>query len=115
VVRAVGTHAYELDIPDTMKNHRTFPVSLLNPASSDPLPGQIIPPPLPVVVDGEKEWSVDAILDSRLVRGRLKYLVKWTGYDPPEWEAAEGINGLEAIDRFHELYPHKPGPLLDDS
>jgi hypothetical protein len=115
VVRAVGTHAYELDIPDTMKNHRTFPVSLLNPASSDPLPGQIIPPPLPVVVDGEKEWSVDAILDSRLVRGRLKYLVKWTGYDPPEWEAAEGINGLEAIDRFHELYPHKPGPLPDDS
>jgi hypothetical protein len=98
-----------------MKNHRIFPVSLLNSASSNPLPGQIIPPPLPVIVDGEEEWSVNAILDSRLVRRRLKYPVKWTGYDQVEWEAAKAINGLKAIDRFHEVYPEKPGPLPDDS
>ena len=33
VIRAIGTHAYELEIPETMSNHRTFPVSLLNPSA----------------------------------------------------------------------------------
>jgi hypothetical protein len=41
-------------------------------------------------------------------------LVKWTGYDRPKWEPAEMVNGLEAIDRFHEAYPDKPGPLPED-
>jgi hypothetical protein len=69
-----------------------------------------------VEIEGEQEWFVDRILDSRL-HGRwrkLQYLVKWTGYDRPKWEPAEMVNGLEAIDRFHEAYPDKPGPLPED-
>jgi len=61
----VGTHAYELDIPDTVRKHRVFLISLLHLAADDPMPGQILLPPLPVVVDGEEEWEVEEILDSR--------------------------------------------------
>ena len=43
---------------------------------------------------------------------KLQYLVKWSGYDRPTWEAAENVDGLQALDRFHALYPGKPGPLL---
>jgi hypothetical protein len=111
VVRAIGTHAYELDIPGTMNHHRTFPVSLLNPAQSDPLPGQILPPPLPVVVDGEEEWFVDEILDSRVRRGRLQYLVKWKGDYTPTWEPEEFLEDVTAVDEFHQQYPDKPRPL----
>ena len=47
-------------------------------------------------------------------RKHLQYLVKWVGYDQPTWEWAEDVNGLQAIERFHERYPDKPGPLAED-
>lgn len=34
------------------------------------------------VVEGEKEWEVDRILDSQRYRGKLRYLVAWKGYPP---------------------------------
>ena len=92
-----------------------FRVSLLGHATDDPFPSQRADPPPPVEVDGKEEYHVDEILDSREY-GRwqkLQYLVKWSGYDRPTWEAAENVDGLQAIDRFHVLYPEKPGPLQE--
>ena len=94
-----------------MHVHPFFHVALLEPAAQDPLPGQRQPPPPPVEIDGEQEWFVEEILDSRIHRRQLQYLVKWTGYDEPEWEPAENMNELEAVTRFHEAHPDKPGPL----
>jgi len=94
-----------------MQVHPVFHVSLLEPAARDPLPGQQQPPPPPVEIDGEEEWFVDSILDSRMYRRRLLYLVKWTGFDHPNWEPAESVNEIEGVTRFHEQYPRKPGPL----
>ena len=65
----------------------------------------------PVEVDREEEWEVSEVLDSRMFRQRLHYLVHWTGYDDPTWEPADSVDGLRAIDLFHERYPAKPGPL----
>ena len=85
-------------------------VPLLEPVARDPLPGQRQPAPPPVEIDGEQEWFVDSILDSRMYRRRLQYLVKWAGFDQPDWEPAENVNELEVVTRFHKRYPHKPGP-----
>jgi len=92
VVRTIGTHAYELDIPATIQKHGTFPVSLLHAAADDPLLGQVNPPPLPVIVEGEEEWEVEEILNSRRTRGRLQYLVKWRGFTDPTWEPEENLS-----------------------
>jgi transposase InsO family protein len=111
VIRTIGTHAYELDIPATIQKHRTFPVSLLHAAAEDPLPGQVTPPPLPVIVEGEEEWEVEEILDSRRIRGRLQYLVKWRGFTDPTWEPEENLTEVEAVDTYHERYPARPAPI----
>lgn len=51
-----------------MRIHPVFHVSLLEHAADDPFPGQQpLPPPPPVEVDGEGEYRVDEVLDSRLL------------------------------------------------
>src|SRR5690606_33677306 len=114
ITKVVSSHAYELDLPPAIKIHKVQIVSLLDPADNNPLPGQVTPPPPPVEVDGEEEYYVDEILDSKLSRGRLKYLFRWTGWPKAEWQPAELYNETKAVDDFHAKYPHKPGPLPDD-
>jgi len=110
VIRVIRTHAYQLDILNAIQKHRTFPVSLLHAATDDPFPGQVIPPPLPVIVEGEEEWEVEVVLDSRRIRGRPQYLVKWRGFAAPTWEPEENLAEVQAIDDYHERYPHRPAP-----
>jgi hypothetical protein len=42
---------------------------------------QISIPPLPVEIEGQEEFEVLEILDSRIIRRKLEYLVQWQGYD----------------------------------
>ena len=65
-------------------------------------------------VEGEEEWQVREVLDSKFGRNQLRYLVSWEGYDETTWKLAESINELKAVDDFHERYPLKPGPLPED-
>jgi hypothetical protein len=47
--------------------HPVFPVVKLSPVLPDPIPGQRpAPPPPPTLVDDEKEYEVEAILDSHM-------------------------------------------------
>jgi hypothetical protein len=34
---------------------------------------------------------VQEVLDSRIRRNQLQYLVKWTGYEQPTWEPARNL------------------------
>ncbi|KNZ71900.1 hypothetical protein J132_05174, partial [Termitomyces sp. J132] len=47
-------------------------------------PGQRPSQPPPVKVEDEYHYEVNEILDSRIVRGRLQYLVRWKGYGPED-------------------------------
>ena len=69
-----------------MKYHPVQHVSLLDPAGNDPLLGQHNPPLPPVIVDeeGHEEWYVKEVLDSRIHRRQLQYLVTLVGYDRPD-------------------------------
>jgi hypothetical protein len=71
VIKEVGKYAYQLDLPTTMDVHPVFHVSLLEPTRGDPLPGQHLPPPEPVVVDGESEYEVEEVVDSRVFQRQL--------------------------------------------
>ena len=97
-----------------MRIHSVQHVFLLDSAHEDPLPSQTILPPLPVDVDDESEYYVEQVLDSRIRYNRLEYLIKWLGYDQPEWELVKDVNKIQVIDDFHRTYSHKSGPLPED-
>jgi len=111
VKRKVPPYAYELELPRGLRIHPVHRVSLLDPGAEDPLPGQNVTPPPPVEVDGDQEYEVERVEDSRMYRNRLQYLIRWTGYDQMTWEPSRDVNGQQALDVFHEEYPQKPGPL----
>jgi hypothetical protein len=81
VKKKVSPYAYELELPRNFRIHPVHHVSLLDPVAEDPLPEQRVTPPPPVEVDGDQEYQVEQVEDSRMYRNQLQYLVRWTGYD----------------------------------
>ena len=113
VERRIGTHAYRLTLPASMKLlHPVFNVVKLTAAPTDPIPGQHRPqPPLPELIDGEEEYVVEEIIDSRMFRRQLQYLVKWEGYglEANTWEDSGNVaNALEKVAKFHATHPAAP-------
>ena len=75
------------------------------------LAGQRIEPPPLVEVNGEEQYQVSSVEDSRMYRSQLQYLIQWTGYNSLTWEPAKFIDSLQGVEEFHQRYPQKPGPL----
>jgi Chromo (CHRromatin Organisation MOdifier) domain len=91
--------------------HPVFPVVKLLTAPPDPIPGQRSrPPPDPVLVDGEEEYKVEAVINSRLFRGRLQYLIQWKGYsyEHNSWEDAMDVHSPELVAGFYSAHPGAP-------
>ncbi len=111
IKEVVSPYAYRLDLPPSMEVHDVFYSGLLRLASEDPFPGQSNPPAPPIITDGEEEWEVEEILDSKRSRHDLKYYVKWIGYDVPSWEPSRNLTHCQQrVQGFHDRYPRKPGP-----
>jgi hypothetical protein len=109
VEASVGPGAYRLALPPHFRRlHPVFPVVKLSPAPPDPILGrQPAPPPPPTLVDGEEEYEVEAILDSRMRYNQLEYLVKWKGYDEShnQWEVHTQVHAKPKIVQFYRKYP----------
>jgi hypothetical protein len=115
ILEKIGSKAYKLGLPPSVKIHPVFHLSLLEPATTrnPPIPGHIQPPPPPVIINSEEEWEVEEILDSRYYRNQLQYKVKWKGFhdeDKAWYPSSNFDNAPEAIQQFHRSYPRKPAP-----
>jgi len=78
IEKKVGPSAYKLKLPFPLRRlHPMFNVVKLTKALEDPIPGRkVSPPPPPVVIDGQEEWEVEEVLDSRWHCKRFQYLIK---------------------------------------
>lgn len=77
-----------------MKIHPVVHISLVSPVAENPIPGQVMVPPLPVEVQGQEGWEVEEVLDSRLFRQRAQYLIKWLGYKQTTWEPPDCLENV---------------------
>ena|SRR5436190_18028614 len=96
-----------------MRIHPVFHGRLLEPYHANKIEGRTQPPLLPEIIEGEEEYEVGAILDSKIVQRKLEYYVDWEGYTPEErtWEPVEHLTrALDLIADFHRRYPLRPSP-----
>src|SRR3979490_2695002 len=99
------TPSFHVLPPSGLQRGQTHPC----PRRPDPEPkGRTAPPP--EVVDGEEHYVVEKVLDSRLIRGRLHFLVKWEGYGYEEntWVAEEDMAAPAKVQEFYQLHPGAP-------
>ena len=82
IIAQVGSLSFTIRLPDSMcVVHPVFHASQLEPATPNIIPNRVQPPPPPIEVDGEPEYEITKILDSKLDHRRrqcpLLYLVHW--------------------------------------
>ena len=112
VLEKVGELDYKLELPHWLKIHPVLHVNRLSPWHDQGV--QKPPPPKPVRVDGEEEYVVGEILDSRLYRRQLQYKVRWKGYgaDADSWEPADNLaHAKSLVNKFHRAKPEAPRRL----
>jgi hypothetical protein len=88
--------------------HPVFNVVELTPAPDDPITGRCTaPPPPPEIDDGEEEWVVEEILDSKMMNRKLRYLVKWKdfGIEHNSWEPWDNVHAPELVAEFYRKHP----------
>ncbi|MBW0479987.1 hypothetical protein O181_019702 [Austropuccinia psidii MF-1] len=80
ILTKVSFHAYYLKLPSQRKSiHPVFHISLLEPVKTPTIPNWHQEPPHPIIIEEEEEWEVSQILDSKIKREELWYLVEWKG------------------------------------
>ena len=109
IEKKVSEVNYQLKLPKGCRIHPVFHVSLLKEAPKDTRLGTetIAPAEDPDVYDVEK------ILDSRSIRNKIEYLVKWEGWDDIHntWEPKKHLSCPRKLAEFHRRNPSRPIPL----
>ncbi|CAJ0954135.1 unnamed protein product [Ranitomeya imitator] len=101
--------SFRLTLPDSFSIHNVLHRSLLRRYVAPMVPS--VDPPAPILVEGELEYIVEKILDSRVSRRKLQYLVKWKGYaqEDNSWVFASDVHAPDLVRAFHVAHPGRPG------
>lgn len=114
VIDKISPVDYKLDLPKDLRVHPVFHIDRLSLWKGNEVNGILPPPPEPVEVEGEEEYEVEEVLDSKLVGRGLRYLVKWKGYGEGNnsWEPAKNLeNAKDLVKAFHKKHPSAPRPM----
>lgn len=109
--RRINEVAYELELPNSFKIHLVFHVTLLKPTIPDYFPKWNTGPPEPVIVEGEVEVEVEAILYCSKRNNSVHYLIKWKGPEENSWEPESKIYAKRLIQIFKKSHSGKLAQL----
>ena len=104
---------YQLTLPKQWKQkriHDMFHTSLLTPYHETEAHRVNYPEPPPDIIEGEEEYKVERILDSKRIgrNKKLHYLIQWKGYSEAHdtWELESNVeHAQESIRQFHQQHP----------
>jgi Chromo (CHRromatin Organisation MOdifier) domain len=93
---------YQLDLPAQWNVYNAFHGNLLLPYHETKEHGHNFAKLPPELIEGQPEWEVEEILDSRWYRCKIQYLIKWKGYSDTHnsWEPKENVNVPELLIAF---------------
>jgi len=120
IIAQPSLQSFTLRLLDTIRAiHLVFYVSILEPAIPNVFQQRSKPPPVPVIIDGEPEYEISKIVDSKIDHQRackLLYKVIWLGYkdtdNDSKWlPVTELEHAKELVNDFHLKYSYKLGPL----
>ena len=102
----ISANAVELHLPPTVHIHPVVNVSKLQMYKSQ-VEGQKAMKPALVIIEGEKEYEVEKILNKRRIQGKEKFLVRWKGYtaEADTWEDRGNLkNASKLVEEFEREY-----------
>jgi hypothetical protein len=109
ITQVMSAVNYRLELPMQWSIHPVFHIDLLTPYKETIMHGPNFTRPAPELIDGEEEYSVEKILDSRHFgrRWRLQYLVKWEGYPDAEnmWVDKDDVFADDKVREFKASNP----------
>jgi len=118
LIAQVGTHSFTLRLPEELRSvHPVFHVSMLEPHTPSTTPNRTELPPAPVEVEGDLEYEIAEILDTKIDKRRrckLLYYVQWLGYEGTDEEASRGrIGPCRGLgERIPPTVPRQAGTYL---
>ena len=106
VTRVISPVVYWLELPGHWKIHNVFHSSLLTPYRETPEHGENFTQPPPELVEGEEEYEVNRIMNSRR-HGRtkkLQFLIHWKGYSSAHnsWEDVADVHAPEKLEEYYQ-------------
>src|SRR5712672_2738952 len=109
IVNVVSPVAYHLQLPAAWNIHDVFHASLLTPYRDTASHGPNFTRPPPDLVQGNKEFEVETIINHRFFgrRKTLQYLIKWKGYPSSDntWEPVDNVHAPEIVKQYHQRRP----------
>jgi len=106
VTAAISHTSYHLKLPPQWKIHNIFHASLLTPYKETPEHGPNFPKPSPEL-NGESEWEVEQIINTRCHCNQLQYLVRWKGFSEAHdsWEPTTHVHADHLIEAYYRQNP----------
>lgn len=107
IIKKVGSLAYKLDLPPTMRIHPVISVAQLEPAASntsqDPYGRKINAEPPPVRNESDK-YQVERVLGKRKMWNKTHYLIKWAdwGNEHNVWYAIDDLDHCQDLIQEYE-------------
>ena len=120
ITKVFGNRAFRVQLPEGSQQHPIFHVQLLEPYRVSREESQSERPPTPEPIDGEVNYVIPEIIESRRDNRKkekpVEYFIIWEGYRDEEgtWETYDKLTGTEeeALQEFRAKNPNADSYIM---